>query len=99
MPSLQQSKILTLFGLGFAVLSGLLAMAIPWYASAVGGFPLYDPVSRAICWWGILFALVGLLSAIGGTWRSAPHRFRLLAPVSAAAMLAFWILEAASAYQ
>ena len=97
--TLRQQRIFSAVGFGFAALSGLLAIAIPWYASAVGGYPFYDPVSLAICWWGVSLSLFGLLFSIGGTWRSTPHRFRLLAPVSAAVMFMFWILEAATAYQ
>jgi len=85
-------------GFAFAGASGLLAIAMPWYANAVGGYPFYDPVRRATCHWGILLSVIGLAFAASGAWRSGSHRFRVLAPACAAVMLMFWLLQLTTSY-
>lgn len=92
------ATILIFVGFAFAGASGLLAIAMPWYANAVGGYPFYDPVRRATCHWGILLSVVGLAFAAIGAWRSGAHRFRILAPACAAVMLMFWLLQLATSY-
>jgi len=88
------------FFVGFALAgaSALLAIAMPWYASAVGGYPFYDPVRRITCDWGIVLSLAGLVFAATGAWRSGPHRFRVIAPACAAVMLMFWLLQITTSY-
>jgi hypothetical protein len=93
------SSILFIAGFTFAGASGLLALAMPWYASAAGGYAFYDPVSRGVCRWGILLATVGFGFATAAAWRSGPHRFRLLAPACGAVMLMFWLLQLSTAYE
>jgi hypothetical protein len=93
------SQILFVVGFVFAGAAGLLAIAMPWYASAVGGYAFYDPVSRGVCRWGVLLSFLGLAFATTGAWRSGPHRFRVLAPACAAVMLMFWLLQLSTAYE
>jgi hypothetical protein len=89
-----------LYGASFAFsgASAALAIAMPWYASAVGGYPFYDPVSSRVCRLGIALSIGGLVCSAAAVWRSGPHRFRLLAPAGGAVMLVFWLLQLTTAY-
>lgn len=92
------SSLLLFVAFGFSGASGLLAIAMPWYASAVGGYAFYDPVSRGVCHWGVLLSALGLAFAAAGAWRSRTQRYRVLAPACAAVMLMFWLLQLSTAY-
>jgi hypothetical protein len=83
------TSVLSLIGFLFATASALLAIASIVYAHVIGGFPFYDRRLMRIYAWGLLIALCGLLFGIGGLVRS--NRLRWHAPLSAIAMLAFWI--------
>ncbi len=84
---------LSLIGFTLGTVSGLLAISAMLYASAVGGFPFYDPSLMRTYRLGALFSLAALVFAIIGLWRPSPLRWH--APVCAVGTLVFWITAAA----
>jgi hypothetical protein len=86
------TAILSLVAFVLATASALLAITAWVYASAVGGFPFYDPRLLRIYRWGLLLSLSGLAVAIGGVWRPGPLRWH--APAFAFGTLLFWFLAA-----
>ena len=85
-------SILSLVGFTLATASGLLAASSLLYASAIGGFPFYDPLLLRIYRWGGVLSLSGIVFGIGGVWRPGPVRW--LAPVCSLGTLLFWFASA-----
>ena len=81
---------LSVISFGLATLSALLAIA----AVLRGGFRYYDSLLLTIYGAGLLLALAGMVFAISGIWKPGPLRWH--APVCSLAMLAFWLIAAAS---
>jgi len=82
---------LSLIGFILATASALLAVSSVAYAQ-IHRFPYYDPLLLRIFGTGALLSLAALGFGISGLWR--PSSLRWHAPVSALAMLVFWIMAA-----
>jgi len=91
--SLSGSNNLSLIGFSFASLSALLQITTGAYAQ-VHEFPFNDPTLLRIYGLGLLLSLLGLLSGLGGSFRSGPLRFK--APALSAFLLLLWFAHAAA---
>jgi len=85
--------ILSLISFSLGTLSGLLAILTFLYALVIRRFPHYDPLLLTIYALGTLLSLSGIVSGIGGLWRSSPVRWH--APICAVGTLLFWLMAAA----
>jgi hypothetical protein len=82
---------LSLWGFIMASTSAVLAISAIAYAQ-IRTFAYYDPLLMKIMAGGVLLSLAGLVFGLTGIWRANPLRWH--APISAVAMLAFWVLAA-----
>jgi hypothetical protein len=83
--------ILSLISFALATAAALLAVSTIAIAQ-FHHFPYYDPLLLRIFRWGTLLSLGGMVVGVSGVWGRSSLRWH--APVSAAAILTFWILAA-----
>ena len=86
------SSILSFIGLILATTSAILGAFIVVHATAIGGYPYYDPRAMRIYAWGVLLSVAGIALGIGGAFQ--PGSLRWQVPVSGLCILAFWIIAA-----
>jgi len=85
------SSILSLLGFILASASALLALSAIVYAR-IHGFRFYDPLLLKIMGVGFVFSFCSLVFGLSGIWKASSLRWHT--PVSAVAMIAFWLLAA-----
>ena len=85
------SSALSLLGFILASTSALLAVSAIVYAR-IHGFRFYDRLLLRIMAVGVVLSLGGFVLGISGVWKVSSLRWHT--PVSALAMLAFWLLAA-----
>ena len=79
----------TVVGLSLATLSMVLSVFLFVHAAYTGGYPFYHPVELFCIRFGLLTALLGLISAAVGKGKLRPH----VAVISTLNLL-FWFMDA-----